>query len=63
MLSSIRRHPANTIVKLILIVSLLIYTGISAYRQGVAHVVQTAQVWSEDGAYLINFDGQVHESR
>ena len=60
MINAFRRHPANTMVKILLVLSLIIYGAIAGYRQGVAHAIQTAQVWSEDGVYLIDFDGQVH---
>ena len=61
MLNAFRRHPANFIVKTLMILGtafLMFYYG---HQQGIAHAIQTAQVWSEGDVYLVDFDGQIHE--
>lgn len=34
-----------------------------AYAQGVRHAIESAQVWADGNAFLISFDGEVHEYR
>lgn len=56
-----KAHPANSIVKLLLILTLLATMIHHAYQQGVDHAIQTAEVWSEGSTYLVAIDGQIHE--
>lgn len=51
------------LIRRILAVALAAYILHAAYVQGVQHAVATARVWAEDGVYLVDFDGQVHEYR
>lgn len=64
-MSSIRyafkAHPANSIVKLLLILTFLFAMFYHGYQQGVDHAIQTAEVWSEGSTYLVAVDGQIHE--
>ena len=51
------------IFKTIALLALAAILAHNAYAQGVRHAAATAQVWTEGDAFLIDFDGEVHEYR
>lgn len=51
------------IFKTIALLALAVIIAHNAYAQGVRHAAATAQVWAEGDAFLIDFDGEVHEYR
>ena len=58
-----RSHLTNRLVKLALVLALVGAVAHGAYINGVRHAIASAQVWAEDGCFLIDFDGEVHEYR
>ncbi len=58
-----KAHTANTIVKLVLILSLLLYAFHAGHVQGMNHAIQTAQPSVDGEVMLIDFDGQIHKYR
>lgn len=58
-----KAHTANTIIKLVPILSLLAYAFHAGHVQGINHAIQTAQPSIDGASILIDFDGQVHEYR
>ncbi len=49
--------------KIIALLALAAVIAHNAYAQGVRHAAATAHVWAEGDAFLIDFDGEVHEYR